>query len=116
MIEKKTRKNGLHYFVAKAHNGQIIVYSEDYASEAARDNGIASLKRIVEQEIANDIWMAREKETKKYNYNFLYKDKKGELGNLTITVNKKDSEEAIAKFEYIYPHIVWRRVEFIEEI
>lgn len=61
MIEKKQRKNGLYYFTAKAPNGEIIAYSQDYSSEAARDNGIASLKRIVEQEIANDIFEAREK-------------------------------------------------------
>lgn len=115
MIEKKTRKNGLHYFVAKAPNGEIVSWSHDYSSEAAIDNGIASLKRIVEEEIANDIWMAREKETKKYNYNFLYKDSKGKLDSKIITVNKKDSEEAISKFENIYPDVVWRRFEFIEE-
>lgn len=115
MIEKRIRKNGLHYFVAKAPNGQIVAYSEDYSSEAALENGIASLKRIVEQEIANDIYLAREKETKKYNYNFLYKDSKGKLDSKIITVNKKDSELAIAKFEYIYPDVVWRRFEFIEE-
>lgn len=65
MIEKKIRKNGLHYFVAKADNGEIVAWSHDYSSEAARDNGIASLKRIVEKEIANDVYEAREKETKK---------------------------------------------------
>lgn len=38
----------MHYFVIKAQNGQIIVSSEDYSSEAGRDNGIASLKNIMQ--------------------------------------------------------------------
>jgi len=54
MIEKKQAKNGHYYFVVKAYNGQIIVSSELYASEAARDNGIASLKRIVEGEMFSE--------------------------------------------------------------
>ena len=48
MIESKQRKNGMYYFVVKAQNGQIVVYSEDYSSEARRDNGIASLKKIIQ--------------------------------------------------------------------
>lgn len=48
MIESKQRKNGMYYFVVKAQNGQIVVYSEDYSSEAGRDNGIASLKKIMQ--------------------------------------------------------------------
>ena len=60
MIEKKTRKNGLHYFTVKADNGYIIVYSQDYSSEAARDNGIASLKKYVNREINNDTWSIKE--------------------------------------------------------
>ncbi len=55
MIEKKTRKNGMHYFVVKANNGQIIVSSEDYSSEAGRDNGISSLKAIIEKELFIDL-------------------------------------------------------------
>lgn len=51
MIESKTRKNGMYYFVVKADNGQIIVYSEDYSSEMYRDNAIASLKSIMQKEI-----------------------------------------------------------------
>lgn len=43
MIEKKETKYGLFYFVVKARNGQIIVKSEEYSSEVARDNGIESL-------------------------------------------------------------------------
>lgn len=49
MIELKQRKNGMYYFVVKASNGQIIVYSEDYSSEASRDNAIASLKNIMQR-------------------------------------------------------------------
>ena len=49
MIESKQRKNGIYYFVVKAKNGQIIVSSEDYSSEAGRDNGIASLKNIMQK-------------------------------------------------------------------
>lgn len=51
MIEKKQRKNGLYYFVVKADNGRILVSSEDYSSEMAIDNGIESLKSIIQKEI-----------------------------------------------------------------
>jgi len=40
----------MHYFIVKADNGQIIVYSEDYSSEMYRDNAIASLKGILKKE------------------------------------------------------------------
>lgn len=57
MIESKQRKNGMYYFVVKAFNGQIVVSSEDYCSEAGRDNGIVSLKSIIQgiifQELKN---------------------------------------------------------------
>lgn len=43
-FEKKTSSNGKPYFSLKASNGQIIGSSEMYESEAARDNGIASVK------------------------------------------------------------------------
>lgn len=43
-FEKKVAKNGKHYFVLKAANHQIIGNSEMYESEAARDNGIASVQ------------------------------------------------------------------------
>lgn len=42
--EKKVAKNGKPYFVLKAANHQIIGNSEMYDSEAARDNGIASVQ------------------------------------------------------------------------
>lgn len=42
--EKKTASNGKAYFNLKAANSQIIGSSQMYGSEAARDNGIASVK------------------------------------------------------------------------
>lgn len=44
-FEKLTAKNGKPYFNLKATNGQIIGNSEMYESEAARDNGIASVMK-----------------------------------------------------------------------
>jgi len=49
MIEKEKNKSGLFYFVVKAPNGQALVYSELYNTESARDNGIASLKNIMQR-------------------------------------------------------------------
>ena len=46
-----------------------------------------------------------------YKYNFTYKDAAGEMGKMTIEVTLNDVEEAIAKFEYTYPELVWRAVE-----
>lgn len=48
MIEKKQHKNGHFYFIVKAPNSQIIVESYLYESEAARDNGIVSLKNVIQ--------------------------------------------------------------------
>lgn len=42
-FERLVAKNGKPYFNLKAANGQIIGSSEMYESEAARDNGIASV-------------------------------------------------------------------------
>jgi len=42
--EKKTASNGKFYFNLKAANSQVIGTSQMYASEAGRDNGIASVK------------------------------------------------------------------------
>lgn len=42
--DRKTASNGSPYFNLKAGNGQIIGSSEMYSSEAARDNGIESVK------------------------------------------------------------------------
>ena len=43
-FERKTSINGKSFFNLKATNGQNIGTSEMYESEAARDNGIASVK------------------------------------------------------------------------
>lgn len=43
-FEKKTSTASQPYFVLKAANGQTIGTSEMYSSEAARDNGIASVQ------------------------------------------------------------------------
>lgn len=43
-FERKTSSAGQPYFTLKASNGQVIGTSEMYSSEAARDNGIASVK------------------------------------------------------------------------
>jgi uncharacterized protein YegP (UPF0339 family) len=42
--ERKEAKNGKPYFTLKAGNHQVIGTSQMYASEASRDNGIASVK------------------------------------------------------------------------
>lgn len=42
--ERKTAKNGQLMFNLKAANHEIIGTSETYASESARENGIASVK------------------------------------------------------------------------
>ncbi|WP_193214679.1 YegP family protein [Luteolibacter marinus] len=42
-FDRRTSAAGEPYFVLKASNGQIIGTSEMYSSEAARDNGIASV-------------------------------------------------------------------------
>lgn len=44
-FEKRTSKSDQPYFVLKAPNGEIIGTSEMYNSNAARDNGIESVKR-----------------------------------------------------------------------
>lgn len=44
-FEKLEAKNGKFYFTLKATNGQIIGQSQMYASEASRDNGIASVQK-----------------------------------------------------------------------
>jgi uncharacterized protein YegP (UPF0339 family) len=53
-FERKVAKNGDPYFVLKARNGQVIGQSEMYSSEAARDNGIASvMKNAPEAEVVD---------------------------------------------------------------
>lgn len=44
-FERKSSKRSEPYFVLKASNGQIIGMSEMYASEAACENGIASVRK-----------------------------------------------------------------------
>ena len=41
--ERKAAKNGEHFFVLKASNGQVIGKSELYPSAAAMEKGIASV-------------------------------------------------------------------------
>ena len=43
-FEKKTSTGGQPFFTLKAGNGQVIGKSEMYNTEAARDNGIESVK------------------------------------------------------------------------
>lgn len=43
--ERLTSKSGKPYFTLKAGNHQIIGQSQQYESEAARDNGIESVKK-----------------------------------------------------------------------
>ncbi|SDD55918.1 YegP family protein [Niabella drilacis] len=43
--DRKTSSNGKPFFSLKAGNGQIIGKSELYESEAARENGIESVKK-----------------------------------------------------------------------
>lgn len=44
-FERATTRNGKWRFNLKASNGQVIGTSETYESEAARDNGIASVQK-----------------------------------------------------------------------
>lgn len=44
-FERKSSKRSEPYFVLKASNGQIIGMSEMYSSEAACENGIASVQK-----------------------------------------------------------------------
>ncbi|ESU19161.1 hypothetical protein FCR2A7T_25840 [Flavobacterium cauense R2A-7] len=44
-FDRLVSKNGKPYFNLKATNGQIIGNSEMYESEAARENGIESVKK-----------------------------------------------------------------------
>ena len=54
-FERKEAKNCAPYFVLKAGNGQVIGQSEMYSSEAARDNGIASvMKNAPDAEIVDE--------------------------------------------------------------
>lgn len=51
-FEVKVAKNGEHYFVLKATNGQVVGQSEMYSSASACENGIESVKKnAVEAEV-----------------------------------------------------------------
>lgn len=42
---KKISRNNQYYFTLSATNGQVIGVSETYTTDAARNNGIAAVKR-----------------------------------------------------------------------
>lgn len=44
-FKREIAKNGQHFFVLKAANGETIGKSETYTSESAMENGIASVKK-----------------------------------------------------------------------
>lgn len=53
-FERKTATNGKFYFTLKAGNGQVIGTSEMYESEAARNNGIESVKKNSADSVIDD--------------------------------------------------------------
>ena len=46
-FQRKVSKKGKPYFLLVATNGQVISQSEEYSSDAALENGIASVKKHV---------------------------------------------------------------------
>lgn len=54
-FSKETAKDGRAYFNLKAGNHQIIGSSQMYASEASRDNGIASVMKNGTSETIKDL-------------------------------------------------------------
>ena len=55
-FDRKESTNGKPYFNLKAGNGQIIGTSEMYESEAARENGIESVKKnVIDAEVVEEI-------------------------------------------------------------
>lgn len=50
-----TSKSGQPYFVLKAGNHEVIGQSEMYSSEAARDNGIESVKKNAPDATLSDL-------------------------------------------------------------
>ncbi|MEM9885711.1 MAG: YegP family protein [Bacteroidota bacterium] len=54
-FEKRTAKNGQHYFVLKAGNGEVIGMSEMYKSTSGRDNGIGAVGRAVADSVTDDL-------------------------------------------------------------
>jgi uncharacterized protein len=57
-FERLTSSNGKPYFVLKAANHQVIGQSQMYESEAARDNGIASVMKNAPDAETNDLTVA----------------------------------------------------------
>jgi uncharacterized protein YegP (UPF0339 family) len=53
--ERRMSRNGQHYFVLKAGNGQIIGSSETYTSTSARDSGIETVKKNAPIAITEDL-------------------------------------------------------------
>ena len=53
-FERKVSKGGKPYFVLKAANNEVIGTSEEYSSEAARDNGIAAVKSVAPMASTDD--------------------------------------------------------------
>ena len=53
--ERKSSSQGQPFFVLKAANGEPIGKSEMYSSEAARDNGIASVKENAPDAAVEDL-------------------------------------------------------------
>jgi len=53
--ERKTSTSGKPFFNLKAKNGEVIGTSEMYESEAARENGIASVKENAPKATVEDL-------------------------------------------------------------
>ena len=53
-FDKLESKNGKFYFNLKATNGQIIGTKEMYESTASRDNGIASVAKMLRDATIDD--------------------------------------------------------------
>ena len=53
--ERKTAKDGQHYFVLKAANHQVIGKSEFYKAAASMENGIASVKKNAPEAPIDDL-------------------------------------------------------------
>lgn len=53
-FRRETAKDGSPYFVLVASNGQTIGRSEMYSSTAARDNGIASVRKNGPEAVIDD--------------------------------------------------------------
>ncbi len=49
----------------------------------------------------------------KIGYKFFYKDFKGEMNDIVVSVKTKDCELAIATFEHMYPNVTWRRFQLV---